>query len=252
MTEAGGTATGQGHRGLLAIPQAQKQARKDPSPCPGAQPPDTLFSDSDGASGAGVVSSSVATVKPRPQRGPMRAGNPGCGGQRWCQALWEMPGPAAPKSRDAPFQERGERAGWSLGKVLDGADLGSLDLQVQLPSRALKMLCRLPGTHHPCPPYPSPFQELHCPALACNFAGLTHAPTPVGSGMSPGLPLSSRAAPTHLLAPPGHPRAWLWGWALLPCGSLMNLGPLLGAVLTPALGCLPTPPTRRLTKTELR
>lgn len=94
MTEAGGTATGQGHRGLLAIPQAQKQARKDPSPCPGAQPPDTLFSDSDGASGAGMVSSSVATVKPRPQRGPMRAGHPGCGGRRWCQALWEMPGPA--------------------------------------------------------------------------------------------------------------------------------------------------------------
>ena len=111
--------------------------------------------------------------------------------------------PAAPKSRDAPFQERGERAGWSLGKVLDGADLGSLDLQVQLPSRALKMLCRPPGTHHPCPPYPSPVQEFHCPALACNFARLTHAPTPIGSGMSPGLPLSSRAAPTHLLATPG-------------------------------------------------
>lgn len=55
-------------------------------------------------------------------------------GAAWCQACGESAGPRSPpKSRDAPFQERGERAGWSLGKVLDGADLGSLDLQVQLP-----------------------------------------------------------------------------------------------------------------------
>lgn len=112
--------------------------------------------------------------------------------------------------------------------------MGLLDLQVQLPSRALKMLCRLPGTHHPCPPYPSPVQELHCPALACNFAGLTHAPTPAGSGMSPGLPLSSRAAPTHLLAPPGHPRACGMGSASLRLSDELGSSP--GGGPDPCLG----------------
>ena len=53
MTETGGTATGQGHQGLLATPRAQKETGKDPSPCPGSQPPNALFSDSDGVSGGG-------------------------------------------------------------------------------------------------------------------------------------------------------------------------------------------------------
>lgn len=55
-----------------------------------------------------------------------------------------------------------------------------------------------------------PFRNYTALLLLVTLPGLTHAPTPVGSGMSPGLPLSSRAAPTH----PGSrqlPQAWLGG-----------------------------------------
>lgn len=351
MTETGGTATGQGHQRLLVTPRAQKETGKDLPPCPGSQPPNALFSDSDGISGgrhglllccyceaeasrgthegrpsrvrgAGAVSGSAGAgdvvphprpahigagdAKPRPLPAHIVAGDPGPR-PHWiqrCQApplatpTWESevpgptprpayigagvpgPAPALPTSNICEvriagqprsswrcpsvgvhvpqLEARGRRAGRSLGRVLDGAELGQPDLPVQLFSRALKMLSRPPGIHHPRPPHPSPAQEFHGPSPACNSARLTHAPTSVGSGTSPGLSPSSPAALTWLWLP--SLTTWLCQatpgpgcgvrLCLLPRGSLVSLGALLGEVLTPALGCPPTPPTRRPTKTN--
>ena len=194
---------------------------------------------------------------PRPAH--IGAGLPGPAPAPPTSNICEMRIAAAPKSRDAPLQERmrlnsrggaGELAGpW---KNVGWCRPGLAGLAGPAPLQGAEDALQAPGTHRPRPPHPSPAQEFHGPTLACNSARLTHAPTPVCSGTSPGRPLSSRAAPTHRLALPGHPRAWLWGRAPLPCGSLVILGALLEEVLTPALGCPPTPATRRLTKTELR
>ena len=54
---------------------------------------------------------------------------------------------------------------------MDGADLGSLALQVQLPSRALKMLCRLLAHIAPARPIPALRRNSTAPLLLVTLPG---------------------------------------------------------------------------------